>query len=144
MSELAECERFLVYLNRDTWRESPEGFAADVERAMSANMRLLLVHESLGLDHSSARGALPFQDVLVATPQPLLARGIYQMIAIPLKAGAYRKASHVLFVQELAAQIPTSNSMVMRGWLPLHLQKLPMARAVTDVELISNSSSDQL
>jgi hypothetical protein len=144
MSELADCERFLVYLNRDTWRESPEGFAADVERAMSANMRLLLVHESLGLDHSSARGALPFQDVLIATPQPLLARGIYQMIAIPLKAGAYRKASHVLFVQELAAQIPTSNSMVMRGWLPLHLQKLPMARAVTDVELISNSSSDQL
>ena len=149
MSELADCERFLIYLNRDTWRKSPEGFAADVERAMSANMRLLLVHESLGHeslehDHSSARGALPFQDVLVATPQPLLARDIYHMIAIPLKAGAYRKASHVLFVQELAAQIPSSSSMVMRGWLPLHLQKLPMARAVTDVELISNSSSDQL
>ena len=145
MSELAECERFLIYLNRDTWRKSPEGFAADVERAMSANMRLLLVHESLGHeslghDHSSARGALPFQDVLVATPQPLLARGIYQMIAIPLKAGAYRKASHVLFVQELAAPIPPSSrsSVAMRGSMALGMA-LPWAAG--SIKLLTSATA---
>ena len=62
------------------------------------------------MDDPEARGALPFADLLAVTPPHLLRPpsgqpGIYRMIAIALKAGAWRKASHVLVARELASGI---------------------------------------
>lgn len=77
-------------------------FANDVALAMGASVPLLVVHEAPGMDAPEARGAVPFRVVLRETPQHLVARGIYHMIAIALKAGEWRKVSHLMLAQELA------------------------------------------
>ena len=96
----------MVYLNRETWTREPDKFTAHVMQAMDANVGLLVLHEACGLDeHVSPRGAVAFQEVLEATNVALLERGIYHMIAISLKAGEWRKVSHVMVLQELASRI---------------------------------------
>jgi len=102
MESVGDCERFLVYLNADTWTRHPDRFGADVQHALDADVRLLVVHEYPGLDTLSARGAIPFRDIIDSTPQPLLSQGVYNMIAIALKAGEWRKVSRVMVAQELA------------------------------------------
>ena len=48
--------------------------------------------------------------MLESTPQALVARGIYHMIAIALKAGEYRNVSYVMIAQELA------DGIAIRRW----------------------------
>ena len=110
IGDAAVSERFLVYLNASTWRAEPAAFTRDVEAAMEAGARVLLVHEAPGMDDPEVRGALPFANLLAVTPPHLLRPpngqpGIYRMIAIALKAGAWRKASHILVARELASGI---------------------------------------
>jgi len=106
LEEVGESERFLLYLTTETWTQSAESeaLARDVERAMDAGTRLLLVHECPGIDMdvSTERGALPFDEVILKTPHHLVARGIYDFIAIALKAGAWRQAGLVFLALDLA------------------------------------------
>ena len=102
LDEVSESARFLVYLTKTTWTHSPEAFGRDVERAMREGTRLLVCHEYPGLDLHSGRDAVPFQQVLLQTPQHLQAADIYHMIAIALKAGEWRQASLVMLGQELS------------------------------------------
>jgi len=125
VADVSLSERFLVYLNDQTFRGGSRtvatmsgedslasaGFVGDVDRAIAAGTKLLVVHEYPGMDPPSERGALPFQEVLLRTPQRLRACGIYHMIAIALKGGEWRRASFVMLAHELA------DSLAKRGRL---------------------------
>jgi len=102
-SELAQCERVLVYLNGLTWTsgDTSSAFAAELEEAMSAGVELLLAHETAGEGGQSARHGIAFEHFFEATPQHLLTGGIYDSIAIALKDGAWRDASMAMLAQEL-------------------------------------------
>ena len=78
-----ECERFVLYLTSKTWHSSPELLRMDVERAIAANVRLLVVHEMRGMDPVQQRGVVSFSEVLDETPVSLKDAGVYN-IAIML------------------------------------------------------------
>ena len=111
VSEVAACERALLYLNGKTWTSgdasggdaSGGALALAVEAAMEAGVGLLLAHECLGEGIQEARHGVEFEDVLGATPQALLARGVYHQIAIAFKGGAWREVSMRMLAQELVA-----------------------------------------
>ena len=106
VGEMAACERALLYLNGKTWASgdaSSGTLARAVEAAMEAGVGLLLAHECLGEGSQEERLGVEFEDVLGATPQALLARGVYHQIAIALKGGAWREVSMHMLAQELVA-----------------------------------------
>ena len=108
LSELSECEQFLLYLTRRTWTsgQASKAFAHEVCEAERLGVRLLLAHEfpSIVCD-DAARGACPFGDFIHdSTPKHLLqgAAAVYTQIAIALKAGAWRRAGLVALAFKLA------------------------------------------
>ena len=59
---------------------------------MEMGKKLLLVHEMPGAEPDD-RGSAEFASFFETTPQLLLVRGIYNVIATPFKAGEFRKVS---------------------------------------------------
>ena len=120
---LEACESMIVYLNAQTWTSgaTSAAFAADVERAMTLGVHLLLAHEMIGVDGQEARAGCDFHTFFScargSTPQNLLRKGIYNKIAVPLKGGAWREASMVMMGQALAKAPPRRSSMWPRGRL---------------------------
>lgn len=111
LDELQECDHMLVYLNLKTWTSGAKSneLAAEVRMAMTMGVHLLLVHEMPG-EWQTARHGCPFSDLFShvdgATPQDLLARGIYTEIASPLKGGVFRGASMVIVSRVLTGSEP--------------------------------------
>ena len=103
VSEVAACERALLYLNGKTWTsgDASVAIARAVEAAMDAGVELLLAHETVGERSQESRHGVEFDDMDRATPQALKARGIYHQIAIGLKGGAWREVSMRMLAQEL-------------------------------------------
>ena len=101
--ELRACERVLLYVNGQTWRSgaASEALAHEVGAAKAAGVELLLAHETLGEDSQEARHGVEFEEVERATPPHLLAQGVYDTIAIGLKAGAWRAVSMRMLAHEL-------------------------------------------
>ena len=105
-SSMHECARVLVYLNGLTWTSGARSvaFAAQLEQAMQAGLRPLLVHETPGaLGAGELRHACEFGSFFSTTPQALLDAKLYDPIAIALKqAQPWRHVSLVMMAQELA------------------------------------------
>ena len=126
------CERFLVFLTRNTWKsgEMSLALAEEIARAMDRKACLLLCHEMLG-EEEEERCAVDFGALLVpkpgGTPVELVRRGIYKQIAIPLKGGAWRQASMVMTAQALAATA-TAGSFESGGPSVPNSQDSPTAR----------------
>ena len=70
--------------------------------AMFANQPFLLVHEQPGLGQVG-RCAVPFAEVIAATPRHLIAAQLYAQIAAPLKGGIFRARSLAMLFEVLAA-----------------------------------------
>ena len=108
--ECAHCEHMLIYLNSQTWTrgEASAAFADEVRAAMEGQVHLLLAHEMPGVGGQLVRHGVDFGTFFAstegATPKDLILAGIYTSIAIPLKGGAWREASMVMFIQTLAAE----------------------------------------
>ena len=124
IDELGACERCLVYLTGRTWTSgsASEAFAAQVHRAMDANVPLLLCHEMPGVGGQEARHGCMF-DVLFAcaegaTPESLLKAGIYSVIATPLKGGAWRNASMIMVALSLA-EAPSERAKEEEASIPM-------------------------
>ena len=106
-AQLERCECMLVYLNEDTWTSGYESFrlATAVQRAMGLGVRLLLVHEMVGAEGQDGRRGCEFSSFFSSTPQELQRGGIYDLIAVPLKGGAWREVSTRLVVRALAEDV---------------------------------------
>ena len=108
VDKLSECDAVLVYLTAQTWTRANASsvFGSEVGRAMDAGVRLLLVHEMLGVGGQEARFGCEFAKFFScddgATPVELLNRGIYDEIAIALKGGEWRKTSMVMLTKAFA------------------------------------------
>ena len=95
------CEAMLVYLTARTWvgeRGAPNGaFAQELRRAMERGTRLVLAHEMPGRGQEG-RAAVEFGAFLSDghTPRDLIAKGVYALVAVPLKGGAWRETSMAL------------------------------------------------
>ena len=91
----------LVYLTARTWvgeRGAPNGaFAQELRRAMERGTRLVLAHEMPGRGQEG-RAAVEFGAFLSdgRTPTDLIAKGVYALVAVPLKGGAWRETSMAL------------------------------------------------
>ena len=80
---MEQCDRFLIYLHRHTWRASSDSpcFAREVEAALELGVPLLLAHEMTGLGQGARHGcefATFFECDEGATPPLLIRRGIYE------------------------------------------------------------------
>ena len=106
VDELPTCRMMLVYLTARTWTsgEASVALATEVEAAMRDDVQLVLAHEMPGCGQQ-AREAVEFSTFFAAdqTPPALLEKGIYALIAVPLKGGAWREASMALLAKELGA-----------------------------------------
>jgi hypothetical protein len=100
---LAVCSRMLLYLNGATWTSgvASDALAEEVEAAMDARVRLLLCHEMLGIGQEAAC-PVEFDDFFATTPQSLLRRGVYDEIAVPLKAAPLRTVATKMLLMALA------------------------------------------
>ena len=78
-ARLAQCDAVLVYLTSKTWESA--AFADEVYEAMTAGAKLLLVHESPGIQQEE-RHAAPFATFFDETPNRLLTQDIYGPIAL--------------------------------------------------------------
>ena len=106
---LTACQSMLVYLDGRTWTSgmASTALAAEVARAMSAGVPLLLAHEMPGIEaDGSTRHPVEFGTFFSpgATPHDLIEAGIYSTIAIPLKGGVFRKVSLAMVAQSLGAR----------------------------------------
>ena len=93
VESLDECDHILIYLTALTWTHEPEAFAAEIREAMRLGVHLQPCHEFPSvLDPESLRDALPFKEIMDATPADLTKspRNIYSQIAIALKGGELR------------------------------------------------------
>ena len=105
-ADLGTASTMLLYLNGRTWTSSASSeLANEVRQAMHAGKRLVLAHEMVGLDGVDERHGVEFASFFEhadgATPRDLLRNGIYLPVAVPLKAGYYRRAGLVMLVQAL-------------------------------------------
>ena len=109
LDELDKCEHMLCYLTADTWTSgaTSEAFADEIRRAMDTEMNVLLAHEMVGFGGQTERHGCEFSDFFACadgtTPSDLIFRGIYGTIAVAMKGGEWRKPSHVLLAEALAA-----------------------------------------
>ena len=109
--QLAACEHMLLYLHRETWTSGPKSaaLALEVKQAMALGVHVLLVHEMPGVEserrHGVDFGAF-FECAEGATPEALLAAGIYSEIALALKGGAWREVSLLQMATALSAGVP--------------------------------------
>jgi hypothetical protein len=140
MDDLEDSERMLIYLNSKTFTQTRDELTKDVERAMDAGIRLLVVHEAPAMDPPMARGSLKFQHVLEATPERLLTRepSVYHMIAISLKAGEWRRVGQAMLAQEIAEGIShqeIGRRFAFSGWCcSLLLGQTPSPRSEGEVQ----------
>lgn len=109
LSELDQCEHFLLYLTSFTWTrgQASEAFACEVEEAQRLGVHLLLAHEfPCILEDDSIRGACAFGEMWNCgwTPKRLLDgdRLIYAQIATALKPFEWRKAGLAQLAAKLA------------------------------------------
>jgi hypothetical protein len=104
VNELPVCECMLVYLTGHTWTSGSRStqLQQEVQYAMRLGVRLQLAHEMVGFGGQEARSGCEFQSFFSTTPQELLRGGIYNMIAVALKGGAWREVSMVLLAKALA------------------------------------------
>ena len=106
--ELGSCHNMLVYLNGQTWTsgEVSDALAADVQRAMNANVPLLLAHEMpSAVEAVAARHSIEFGSFFGSTPDELIRRGIYDNVATTLKGGEWRRTSMVMVAKNLGGQV---------------------------------------
>jgi len=107
--DLTCCRQMLVYLNAQTWTSGERSalLAADVKAALDEGVDLLLVHETPDVHGASgSKNGVDFGKFFAcadgATPPDLIQANIYQNVAVPLKDGAFRPASMLLFADHLA------------------------------------------
>ena len=124
ISQLEDCDRFLIYLNSRTWTRGTDSdaFAHEVVLALQAGLPLLPVHEFPSAISRSVisreRHACDFGDFFNDgwTPKHLMMgeHDIYQVIAIALKDAEWRKAGLAAVRSKLAAhpgvRVPLSAS----------------------------------
>lgn len=107
--EQIACEVMLVYLTGQTWTRgrASELLGRDVARAMARGVPVVLAHEMPGLGQEKRAGC-PFSDFFLPnqTPEPLRKAGIYNVVAVPFKGGAWRHASRAMLLLKLAAYHP--------------------------------------
>jgi len=105
--EMFECERCVLHLSKSTWEDAhrAEALAKEIMEALRSGLQLLVLHEALGMDDPSGRGAIAFEAVRLRTPGHLLESGVYNRIAIPMKTGDWRDVSLRMLVLDLAAGI---------------------------------------
>ena len=112
--ELARCDHMLIYLTSHTWSngETKAALAADVRKAMTSDVCLLLAHEMTGVEQA-ARGGCEFGLFFEfeTTPPELIMAGIYSSIAIPLKGGPWRSASMIMIAKALTADLILPSQM---------------------------------
>jgi len=145
---LGACERALLYINSQTWTNGAASntLALYVEAAMEVGVELLLAHETRGEGSQGTHHGVDFEDVERATPQHLLAQGVYCKIATALKAGSLREVSMQLLAQELLTTVtedatpPPLASTAAWSWLrrvvglKAHTQPAPMPSCGTLVD----------
>jgi len=68
-------------------------------------VELLLAHETPDEGSQEARHGVKFEEVQEATPQHLLVHGVYNKIAVALKAGSSREVSMQMLAQDLLATV---------------------------------------
>ena len=113
--DIGTTSMMLLYLNGRTWTSgaSSDALADDVRQAMRAGKHLVLAHEMIGLDQADERRGVEFGTFFEhadgATPRDLLRDGIYMSVAIPLKAGHYRRAGLTMLVHALGGSAPTQH-----------------------------------
>ena len=108
-SDLSACDHMLVYLNGQTWTHDSETFAAEIREAQRVGLHLQACHELPSvLDTGSAREALPFKQIVDATPADLKSspRNMYSQVAIALKGGALRDVGLANLAARLARRAP--------------------------------------
>ena len=129
-NEMESCDKMVVYLNGQTWNsgERSDALAADVQRAMDANVPLLLAHEMpSAVEIVAARHSIEFGTFFGTTPDELIRKGIYHDVAVPLKGGEWRRTSLVMVAQGLGGQV------VRPGCVHGYLSSLPMGEVVRSV-----------
>ena len=108
LEELTACSHFLLYLDGRTWTsgERSETLGREVADAIKAGIPLVLAHEMPGVGQTCY--AVPFASFFAcadgATPAHLLKAGLYDTLAVPLKAGPWRAAGLALLVKALSSQ----------------------------------------
>jgi len=124
-SDLLECETMLLYLTADTWTsgEMSKKLASEVMLAMTAGVKVVLVHEAPSWDNKQTN-ACPFESFFScergATPVDLLHAGVYRSIANALRAEPLRTASFVMLVKSLGAAdnfVRKPNEMLVKSQL---------------------------
>lgn len=103
-AEMASCAHFLVYLTGRTWADADAtaAFEAQLEAAMELGVSLLLVHEQPG-HGQERRHAVEFSRFFEVTPAELMAAGLYDQIAVPMRAGALRSVGKALLAHAIGA-----------------------------------------
>jgi len=142
---LDECDHMLVYLNALTWTHEPEAFAAEVHEAMRLGVHLQLCHEfNSVLDPGSTRHALPFKEIMDATPPDLKKgpRNIYSQIAIALKGGELRDVGLATLASKLVQRVPRAP---ISDELPDHpSSNSPAGLLISKAITVAEASSKQL
>ena len=129
-------DMLLLYLDGRTWTSGPssEALAREVLDAIRRHTPLLLVHEmptasdgademcnccygadgardDQSVDGAQVRHSVEFDTFFGTTPRELLRAGLYDHLAVPLKGGAWRKASFALLNEALMRQYATDSSL---------------------------------
>ena len=127
---LRSCECMLLYLDARTWAagDASAMLASEVEEAMRQGKRLVLAHEMPGLEGDPARDVrhecefdLFFEHE--QTPPELLAAGIYNELAVPLKGGPYREASLVLLANKVVLPAGGGRGQRLARWAAVHFRQ---------------------
>jgi len=107
-SKLHECECMLLYLTAKTWtngRVANDHLAHVLHRALTLNVRVVLVHEMIGIGQDE-RQPCEFDRFFSCaegdTPKSLIQAGLYRTVAVPLKGAAWRPVSMRLLAKALA------------------------------------------
>ena len=121
-------------------------FAAEVDRAMSLGVRVILAHEMPGIGGQEARHGAEFVTFFAcehgATPPVLLRQNIYATIAVPLKGSAWRQVSMVLLARELAQPPPKRKDEAERTAASRHSDVLQMVATRAATTRLSNGISE--
>ena len=90
---------FLLYLTQETWlAEAGSELAHQVRATRAAGISVVLVHEC-----DPTLGACEFSSLFQATPQDLIADGLYARTAVAFHTGQHRAVSLSLFAREIGA-----------------------------------------
>lgn len=96
---LPACDQMLLYLTSLTWTSGAASVALgkELDEALDRGVVVLLAHEMPGAGGQEVRHGVDFDSFFScpdgSTPEPLLRRGIYSLLAVALKGGRLREAS---------------------------------------------------